>query len=506
MKRSIISALALALVVSSNINAQQDIPSMLGKLKPAIRFSETERFYKLFNNQLAWKESQAKEFLQLLNEAPDLGLEKEDYSYNDLLRKQQKLVKELWDSLETDIKLTDAAIHFFTDLKNGNRHPSLGYEGLKYKLPTGEIVPLLARYLQEDSLSGLVTKLQPNTAEFNNMLQQLRTLNRISSSKNFQEVKISSNKVNGSNASLLRKLYQLGFLDSIPATISTKELVTKVIAAQKMFDLLADGQLRPTTIAAFNIPINRRIKEIKLAMNWLRWMQGLRQNNILVLNIPSAQIYIYNQDSLVLESKAVVGKKNTPTPQLSSTITEVILYPYWHVPKKIAVKELLPRIRSNIGYLEENNYQVLNLKGQLVNPYQVSWNKLDAGYFPYTIRQSTGCDNSLGIVKFNFYNPFSVYLHDTPNKILFGYNKRYYSHGCMRVEMFQEMAHMLLGRNHIAIDSLIEKGCLDQQSPIVLEVENPLPVMVIYSTVWYTANGSMKFYEDIYDKLPALLR
>lgn len=506
MKRLMTSALAFALVLSSNIKAQQDIPGMLGRLKSSIRFSETERFYRLFNNQLAWKAGQADEFLQLLNKAPELGLEKGDYSFSLLHSLTHNTSAGLQDSLEKDIRLTDAAIRFFTDLKNGNSHPAFGYEGLKYRPSTTEVVPLLAQYLHEDSLPALVAQIQPNTAEFKALSLQLRNMTRMLNSQNFQEVRITSNKVNGSNASLLKKLYQLGFLDSVAATISTKELVSKVIAAQKMFDLLADGQLRPTTLSALNIPLGRRIREMKLALNWLRWLEGLRHKNILLLNIPSAQIYVYNQDSLVLVSKAVVGKKKTPTPTLSSTITEVILYPYWHVPKKIAVKELLPRIKNNIGFLEENNYQVLNLKGQVVDPYKISWQHLHAGYFPYTIRQSTGCDNSLGIVKFNFYNPFSVYLHDTPNKILFGYNRRYYSHGCMRVEMYQDVAHMLLGRNSVAIDTLIEKGCLDQQSPIVLEAENPLPVMVIYATVWYAVDGSVKFYEDIYEKLPALLR
>ncbi|HTM92436.1 MAG TPA: L,D-transpeptidase family protein, partial [Flavisolibacter sp.] len=132
--------------------------------------------------------------------------------------------------------------------------------------------------------------------------------------------------------------------------------------------------------------------------------------------------------------------------------------------------------------------------------YKIDWKSLSATYFPYHIRQSTGCDNALGIVKFEFYNPFTVYLHDTPNKGLFSFNKRYFSHGCMRVEKPVELAHLLLGRNRIAIDTLTAKGCLNQQAPKPVAVEKELPVMILYSTVWYNKEGEVRFYDDVYGK------
>jgi len=192
------------------------------------------------------------------------------------------------------------------------------------------------------------------------------------------------------------------------------------------------------------------------------------------------------------------GKPATPTPTLTSTITEVILYPYWNVPNKIATREILPSIKRDIGFLNRGNYQVLNSQGKVVDPYKINWHSLSTSYFPYTIRQSTGCDNALGIVKFNFYNPFTVYLHDTPYKGLFSFNKRYFSHGCMRVDNYLELAHFLLGRNRKAIDTLTAKGCLYQQAPKPVPVERDLPIIILYSTVWYNKEGVIKFYDDVY--------
>jgi len=64
-----------------------------------------------------------------------------------------------------------------------------------------------------------------------------------------------------------------------------------------------------------------------------------------------------------------------------------------------------------------------------------------------------------------------------------------------------ELVHLLLGSNRIAIDTLTEKGCLKHQSPVVVPVEKRLPIMVIYSTVWYNQKGEIKFYDDVYRKL-----
>jgi murein L,D-transpeptidase YcbB/YkuD len=145
--------------------------------------------------------------------------------------------------------------------------------------------------------------------------------------------------------------------------------------------------------------------------------------------------------------------------------------------------------------------QVLNKAGRLVTPRSINWAGLSPSYFPYVIRQSTGCDNSLGIVKLNFYSPYDVYLHDTPWKVLFNLNKRYFSHGCMRVEKAVDLAHFLLKENSVAIDTLIEKGCLHQQAPIPVAIADRTPVFVLYNTTWTDSAGTVQFNEDVYRKI-----
>jgi murein L,D-transpeptidase YcbB/YkuD len=196
----------------------------------------------------------------------------------------------------------------------------------------------------------------------------------------------------------------------------------------------------------------------------------------------------------------IVGKKTTATPTLASTVKEVILYPYWHVPYKIATRELLPRIKRNPAYIDAGNYQVLNRSGQIVNHRAVNWRSYSTSYFPFIIRQSTGCDNSLGLLKLNFNNPFAVYLHDTPSKNLFMLNKRFFSHGCMRMERPMELGHLVLRHNAVAIDTLEQKGCLKNQAPVHVTADVEMPVVVWYNPAGIDASGHIVYYEDIYGK------
>ena len=198
--------------------------------------------------------------------------------------------------------------------------------------------------------------------------------------------------------------------------------------------------------------------------------------------------------------RVIVGKKSTPTPTLLSTVNEVVLYPYWHVPYSIATKEILPKLKRSARIIDDGNYQVLNAAGKIVDPYSVSWKLLSTKYFPYTIRQSTGCDNALGLLKLNFNSPAGVYLHDTPNKNFFSFNKRFMSHGCMRMENPTALGHLVLKNNTIAIDTLTQKGCLLNQSPIFVRATDAMPVLVWYNPAGIDTTGNVLYFEDVYGK------
>jgi murein L,D-transpeptidase YcbB/YkuD len=470
---------------------------------------EVKEVYGTLQNQPIWfgHNSRIQDLIQLFQQSTDLGLNKNDYQNNAVQIVQD--IPEGWgkDSLGIELRLTDAAIHFVKDIADGNAPLQLAYNGLNYHPGCSNIPGLLVSAIQSNRLPLLPTMAEQKTQEYNSIKKMIIWFNRVMADSNFKDVIVKSTKATAGNKELFIKLYQLGLLDSATQKLQEKELKAKIRSAQMLFNLPADSVLRSSLVSELNVPLRYRLEELKLAINTIRSLYCIKQSStVIIVNIPSATVLVYDHGKNILESRIIVGKRSTPTSTLSSKVTDVVLYPYWMVPYSIATKELLPAIKRNIGYLDAGNYQVINKAGKVMNPYSIDWQSLSRTYFPYIIRQSTGCDNSLGLIKLNFYNPFGGYLHDTPAKKLFAYNKRYFSHGCMRVQKAMELAHIVLKNNSIALDTLEDKGCLRNKAPVIVPADQQLPVFVIYSTVWIDANAQITFNEDIYRKFSALRR
>ena len=77
-----------------------------------------------------------------------------------------------------------------------------------------------------------------------------------------------------------------------------------------------------------------------------------------------------------------------------------------------------------------------------LQPSQINWYSEDAVH--YTFRQDPGDFNSLGHIRINFPSPYGVYMHDTPEKNLFGEDFRYNLSGCCRVQNVRELVYWLL--------------------------------------------------------------
>lgn len=467
---------------------------------------EVKNFYKLRDFRPVWiggYYSRVQELSKALQQSPDLGLEIKNYQ-PDIIQSflnNNATFENAEDSLAAEVTLTAAAIHFLHDVIYGNSTPVLDYNGLNYSPACFDIPSLLLTIIDNNELFLLHEPVESKNTGYLSIKKLIKKYNTIIAGNGFKEVNIRSSKTDSSNKPLLKKLYQLGITDSANQKLSSEEIKKKVTEAQQLFNLLADGMLRSTTLEAMNIPLGTRLKELKQALNTMRWLSCIKTlQKIIVVNIPSANLLVYDRDTVILESRIIDGKRSTPTPTLCSKVTEVILYPYWMVPYSIATKELLPSIKRSIGTVNAGNYQVINLQGRVVDPYKIDWGSLSSSDFPYIIRQSTGCDNALGLVKLNFYNPYSVYLHDTPDKNLFSLNKRYFSHGCMRVEKAMKLARLVLKKNFVAIDTLEEKGCLYNQSPVSVPADEIIPVFVLYNTAWTDSSGKVSFHEDIYRK------
>ena len=170
-----------------------------------------------------------------------------------------------------------------------------------------------------------------------------------------------------------------------------------------------------------------------LALQKLRW-SNITDNQYIFINIPSFSLDLVQKNRMALQHKIICGTEENQTPELNSRLRQIRLFPDWNVPYSIATKETLPMVRRNTAYMAKNHYEVLDSKGNILNPDSVPWKKYTEKYFPVKIRQTPGYHNSLGVIMFYFENLSSVYFHDTPAKGLFNKAFRAFSHGCMRLQ------------------------------------------------------------------------
>ncbi|SHJ81689.1 Murein L,D-transpeptidase YcbB/YkuD [Hymenobacter daecheongensis DSM 21074] len=236
------------------------------------------------------------------------------------------------------------------------------------------------------------------------------------------------------------------------------------------------------------------------ALNLERWRwDAIADSEYLLINIPAYELQVVAHDSVLHRRPVVVGKPKTPTPTLSSAIGYFTLAPDWHVPRSIATKEILPRLKVSPGYLARNNYTLYDERGRLLDPYRINWRRVTAQNFRYVIRQSAGCENALGNIVFRFENPYSVYLHDTPTRQLFAQPERALSHGCIRLEQPMQLAALLLRRDGQPLRLPSEEECARQPRPRDVRLRRPIALHVRYATC-IGENGHLRFLPDIYQR------
>ena len=255
-----------------------------------------------------------------------------------------------------------------------------------------------------------------------------------------------------------------------------------------------DGVVAGRTLAAMNVPVARRIRQIELNMERWRWLPRDLGATHARVNIPEYRLDIWEADRIALTMRVVVGAIDNKTPIFADQMTHIVFSPYWNVPPSIASEETLPAVQSDPGYLDRNNLEVVGTSGGVLDPSMVDWSNPNS----YRFRQKPGTSNSLGLVKFMFPNQHNVYLHDTPADALFARPVRALSHGCVRVEQPTTLARYLLRDrrewDEDRIDAAMHAG---RESHVKLS--KPIPVYLLYMTARAShADGAVHFRDDIY--------
>jgi murein L,D-transpeptidase YcbB/YkuD len=311
--------------------------------------------------------------------------------------------------------------------------------------------------------------------------------------------------VSGPHDDLLRqRLLISGDLAADKATGPYDDVVAEAVKRfQVRHGLAATGTVTPRTIAALNVPVQKRIKQLEASLERIENMNFGFGKRYVVVNLPAAFAEAVEDDHVVRRYRVIVGKTEKPSPTLTAEITSVNLNPTWTVPSSIAKTEISAHMRKDPGYLARMHMEVLDGHDNPIDPHAVDWSGTRTPNF--TVRQQDGAWNALGAVKIDMPNPYSVYMHDTNQRNLFSDDYRFDSHGCSRVDNVRDLAAWLLSEempkwNRAAIDAAIAAGHRED-----IALPKKVPVAWIYLTAWMTRDQTIQFRTDIYDQDTQLL-
>jgi murein L,D-transpeptidase YcbB/YkuD len=281
-----------------------------------------------------------------------------------------------------------------------------------------------------------------------------------------------------------------------------QDLTDAVKRFQARHGLAATGTVTPRTIAAMNVTVQKRIRELEASLERLQNMNFAFGQRYVVVNIPATFAEAVENDVVVRRYRVVVGKTEKPSPTLTAEITGVVLNPTWTVPSSIAKTEISAHMRKDPGYLSRMHMEVLDGHDNPIDPQAVDWSGTRTPNF--TVRQQNGAWNALGAVKIDMPNPYSVYMHDTNQRNLFSDDYRFDSHGCSRVDNVRDLAAWLLKDQpkwtRAAIDAAIATG---QHQEVAMA--RKIPVAWIYLTAWMTRDQTIQFRNDVYNQDEQLL-
>ena len=264
------------------------------------------------------------------------------------------------------------------------------------------------------------------------------------------------------------------------SSLYDEELMAGVLNYKKRYGLTLNYKLTYEHIKQMNEPIEERIKSIKLNMQRCQLIPETLVNatDYIMVNIPSYQLLYVRDGANEFISDVFVGTTWSETEIFSSTMDRVVFSPYWNIPQSIIDNELKLNMASNKNYLEEHNME---------------WN---GG----RVRQKPGSKNSLGLVKFLFPNPYDIYMHDTPAKSLFQFEKRTFSHGCINIKEAKKLAHVILKDDPDWTDEMIDNA-MSGENETTCMLKNKIPIYIGYFTSWVNEEtGEVYFYPDVYQK------
>jgi L,D-transpeptidase YcbB len=489
-------------------------PAFVGRdAVSARRWSITRQFYQKRGNEPAWLRGrqprpQMDELIATVQHVDRDGLDPELYAMSALAQRRAEagrgfLTAKGFDpdtAASLDVWLTYLYLQYASDITSGVGNLSHLDPNWQIKPSRIDTAALLQSAIDGNRVAQSLDDLLPRDPQYVALRDTLATYRAIAQNGGWRALpavlKLKPGQRSPAVASIAQRLAVTGdYSGPVPGSLTryAGDLVEAVKRFQRRHGLEPNGIVSASVVAEMNVPVERRIAQIQLNLERLRWLPRELGDPHILVNIPEYRLEVWDHGQVPLAMNVVVGKEDTPTPIFNDTMTYVIFAPYWNVPDSIAQNETLPNVMRDPSFLEKTNMEVLDRSGHVVDPSTV--NLTNPG--EYRFRQRPGASNSLGSVKFMFPNQFNVYLHDTPADSLFARATRSFSHGCVRIAQPEALAEYVLRDQPDWTPERIASAMHGREETTV-KLKSPLPVYLGYLTARVTPDGLVQFRKDIY--------
>ncbi|MGB7316519.1 MAG: L,D-transpeptidase family protein [Planktotalea sp.] len=473
----------------------------------AAKDKDIAAFYQANNYKAIWTGSGGKDrqrrdaLLNAVTNAADHGLPVSRYNPEQLtaLLKQARSPR---DRGAVEVEMSRIFLQYARDLQTGVLTPSKVDADIVRQIPHRDRVSYLTNFTKS-SPKRFFQALAPTAPEYARLMKaKLLMEQQLAKGGWGQTVPAKSLKPgqSGNAVVILRnRLQTMGYLQRSSSQTYDAAMQSAMQQFQLSRGLNPDGVAGPGTMNEINRPIESHLQAVMVAMERERWMNRPRGKRHVWVNLTDFSAVIVDNGKETFRTRSVIGKNQSDrrSPEFSDVMEFMVINPTWNVPRSIATKEYLPLLQRNpnaVGHLN-----IVDSRGRTVSRSGANFGAYNARNFPYSIKQPPSSRNALGLVKFMFPNRYNIYLHDTPAKNLFSREMRAYSHGCIRLHQPFDFAYALLAKQTNDPEGFF-KAKLNTGVESRVNLEQPVPVHIVYRTAFVSAGGNVNFRPDVYGR------
>jgi murein L,D-transpeptidase YcbB/YkuD len=446
------------------------------------------------------------------------GLQPSDYWDQNMEKAYQALRSDPRNWLTFELTASETLIRYARHLSTGRFDPEQVDNDIKFKQRDFAEYNQIAAAVNAGPFAFMnsMDQLQPVNPRYKDLMDILARLRQIQAQGGWgtialPKVALKKGMSNTVVGQIRKRLAMLGYQVSRGGDYFDNDFEADLKAYQERSAIKPDGMISSASssvIRFMNYSVEQRIAQVEVTMEKLRWLPRDMETRHIFVNLATTEFRLFDETGArIFYFKTVNGQPQRRTPSMKDKITYVNLNPTWTVPPSIAFKDKLPKLRENPNYLQEHDMTLIDANtGKEIDSAGIDWNSVTAKDLNnFYIRQGSGADNALGVVKFPLQNPWSIYMHDTNERDLFAEAERHRSSGCVRLEKPLELAaYLLRDQPQWTLDALKAEVPADKNDnkPVNPEknvtLKKAMPVYFMYLTVEKEDDGAIRFVDDVY--------